>query len=117
MSGALLALVALCYAAPGVFQAFGGDASFLFYIARSLTGVFLFYFLSRKQGGITAYVCLFGMICEAMTAGCGIAYWIQPVDIAPWQQLCDAKTGIPVSSVILVALALLAALIHQGRKK
>lgn len=117
MSGALLALIALCYAAPGVFQAFGGDAAWLFYIARSLTGVFLFYFLGKKQGGMTAYLCLFGMICEALTAGCGVAYWIQPVYMEPWQQLCDAKTGLPVSSVVLVALVLLAALVHQGRKK
>lgn len=107
----VLAVVVLThYLAPAA-DLIGINPRFAFYLARAVEGVVLFWLLGRGQRGAFFVACMLGFACELMVATCGAIAWLG--DIAPesWNELCDTSTGVPISSITLVALVLVAGII------
>lgn len=82
----------------------------LFYVAGGLVGVLLYgtiWHLLPPQPKVLhdsiAMVCAWGMLEEGMVAGCRVAQGIERQPVSQlWRGLCDASTGLPVSTITLV---------------
>lgn len=107
----ILAVVVLThYLAPAA-DLIGINAQFAFYVARSIEGVVLFWLLARGRRGVFFVACMLGFALELMVAVCGGIAWLGDLAPQPWEQLCDTSTGVPISSITLVALVLVAGIL------
>ena len=116
---ALLGVVAFTHLGYEVLaQAVVIDRASVFYVARGFEGVFLYGVWVGHSPYVTA-VALWGMAESALTSVCGSLYIVEPIDPAPFQGLCDAKSGLPVFYYMgLVAASLLAlVLVLNGRRR
>lgn len=77
----------------------------------------VFAILGWNRPRIVGVVCFFGAICESLSSICGLAYWARPVTMKPWENLCDASTGLPITPIFLLGFAVCAVLIAQERQK
>ncbi|MEY5098188.1 MAG: hypothetical protein RJA36_907 [Pseudomonadota bacterium] len=107
----LLAVVVLThYLAPAA-ELIGVNPRFAFYVARSIEGMALFWLLAQGRRGVFLVACMLGFALELMVAVCGAFFWISDLAPQPWEQLCDTSTGVPISSITLVAVVLVAGII------
>lgn len=80
-------------------QAFA-DGPLAFYVSVGLWVAWRMFLIGRERGGDWWPVCLFGITLGLLQAGCGLAYVGDGRSF-----VCDAGTGLPISSLVLAIAA------------
>lgn len=102
------ATLLLCLALPLVLGLNFEDGPRAYYVATALLVATLLFDMRHRSGRAWLFVCWLGIGIELLTASCGV--WTD-------SGACDSGTGLPVSTAVLLCIAIAAEVIAQLEAK
>lgn len=120
MPAFLLGVLALVHLAPEmVAWATETSQAAWGYVAHGVEAAVIWAALAAYGGQRIAAVCMLGVWEGVQRGACRLAFPMvsAPPRPPPGQNLCDVATGLPLSWVSIVAIALVAAVIAEGHRR